>query len=64
VSRHGCVQAEACMSLHDKVHECKVNSTFDAVRCMSVYSVLHKVSHAMVMVSQKSECHTKWNLLV
>ena len=45
------------MSLHDKVHECKVNSTFDAVRCMSVNSVLHKVSHAMVKVEHR----TKWN---
>jgi hypothetical protein len=52
VSGLGCVQAGACMSLHDKVHECKVNSTFDAARCMSVYSVFHKVSHSIVKVTE------------
>ena len=52
MSGRGCVQAEACMSLDDKVAKCKVNSTFDGARCMSVYSVFHKVSHFIVKVTE------------
>ena len=60
VSRHGCVQAEACMSLHDKMHKCKVSSTFDAQGAW-VSTVFYLRFHIPWSWSQKLEYHPKWN---